>query len=186
MSNEKAFGFKIIVIGAPAVGKTSLIKKYTTGSFQKDYISTLGTQFSKYEEEIEGEKVELFIWDIAGQKTFDVMRRKFYTGSSGAIVVFSHSPNQAESFNRLEGWLDELKEHCGSIPLVLFGNKIDLVDNSELNVNNNIITSDTNVEAFKMKHNILGYYKTSALTGEGVTESFRVLVQKLYSNAKLS
>ncbi len=48
--SEKAFGFKIIIIGAPAVGKTSLIKKYTIDAFQKSYISTLGTQFSKYEE----------------------------------------------------------------------------------------------------------------------------------------
>ena len=62
--SEKAFGFKIIIIGAPAVGKTSLIKKYTTDSFQKSYISTLGTQFSKYEEDVDGEKVELFIWEV--------------------------------------------------------------------------------------------------------------------------
>lgn len=59
--DEKGFGFKVVIIGDGAVGKTSLIKKYTQGSFQKEYISTLGTQFSKYEEEINGEKVELFL-----------------------------------------------------------------------------------------------------------------------------
>ena len=67
---EKGYGFKITVIGDGAVGKTSLIKKYTQGAFQKEYISTLGTQFSKYEEVIDGEKVELFLWDIAGQDSF--------------------------------------------------------------------------------------------------------------------
>ena len=67
---ESAYVFKITVIGDGAVGKTSLIKKYTQGSFQKDYIKTLGAQFSKYDEEIEGNNVKLFFWDIAGQAEF--------------------------------------------------------------------------------------------------------------------
>ena len=61
---KKGFVFKITVIGDGAVGKTSLIKKYTKGSFQKDYIKTLGAQFSKYDEDIEGESCRLFFWDI--------------------------------------------------------------------------------------------------------------------------
>ena len=63
---ESAFVFKITVIGDGAVGKTSLIKKYTQGSFQKDYIKTLGAQFSKYDEEIDGNNVKLFFWDGRG------------------------------------------------------------------------------------------------------------------------
>jgi len=70
LNAEKGYGFKITVIGDATVGKTSLIKKYTQGSFQKEYISTLGTQFSKYEEIIDGDKVELYLWDIDGQDSF--------------------------------------------------------------------------------------------------------------------
>ncbi|MFW9878652.1 MAG: hypothetical protein ACFFG0_36695, partial [Candidatus Thorarchaeota archaeon] len=55
---SEAFKFKIVIVGDAAVGKTSLIKRYTTDSFEKDYISTLGMQFSKYEENVAGEKVE--------------------------------------------------------------------------------------------------------------------------------
>jgi len=50
---RKDFVFKITVIGDGGVGKTSLIKKYTKGSFKKEYIKTLGAQFSKYDEKIE-------------------------------------------------------------------------------------------------------------------------------------
>ncbi len=77
MNNEselKGFVFKITVIGNGAVGKTSLIKKYTQGSFQKDYIKTLGAQFSKYDEIIDGNNCKLFFWDIAGQEEFNFMR----------------------------------------------------------------------------------------------------------------
>ena len=157
-ADEKGYGFKITVIGDGAVGKTSLIKKYTQGSFQKEYISTLGTQLSKYEEEIDGEKVELFLWDIAGQDSFQALRKRFYTGSSGAIIVFSHAPEQTKSYANVSKWFDDLKQHCGNIPIVLFGNKIDLVDDGELASTPNIPTSNAIVEKFA---NDNGYFLIS-------------------------
>ena len=177
--SEKEYKFKIIVVGDPHVGKTTLVKKYTTGAFQKDYISTLGTQFSNYEENIGGTQVQLLIWDIAGQKTFEIMRRKFYIGSAGAIIVFSHLPEELYSFNNLEKWLSELEEYCGDIPIALFGNKIDLINEEELISNEEKVNSDFNVEKLVNKHNIIEYFKTSAFTGHGVTESFQKLVREL-------
>ena len=186
MSDQAGYGFKVVIIGDGAVGKTSLIKKYTQGSFQKEYISTLGTQFSKYEEVIDGEKVELYLWDIAGQDSFDALRQRFYTGSSGAIIVFSHAPEQSQSYNHVNKWLGDLKKHCGNIPIVLFGNKVDLVGDGELASNPNIPASDSNVEQFAKDNRFIGYYKTSALTGHGVTDAFKALVRKLYMIAKIS
>ena len=184
--DEQAYGFKITVVGDGAVGKTSLIKKYTQGSFQKEYIATLGTQFSKYEEVIDGEKVELFLWDIAGQDSFQALRKRFYTGSSGAIIVFSHAPDQIKSYEHVSRWLDDLKEHCGNIPIVLFGNKVDLVDDGVLASNPNSPTSNAIVGKFAKDNKFIGYYKTSALTGQGVTDAFKVLIEKLYTIAKIS
>ncbi|MHA1507234.1 MAG: Rab family GTPase [Promethearchaeota archaeon] len=178
--NEEDFKFKIIVVGDPSVGKTTLIRKYTTGAFQKDYIATLGAQFSKYEENLEGKKVRLFIWDIAGQETFKLMRQKFYKGSSGAIIVFSHAPEELESFNHLEKWLSELKKYCGEIPIALFGNKIDLINQNELTSNEDKANSDFSVKKFVNEHHIIEYFKTSALTGQGVIEAFQKLVRELY------
>ena len=177
---EEDFKFKIIVVGDPSVGKTTLIRKYTTGAFQKDYIATLGAQFSKYEENLEGKKVRLFIWDIAGQETFELMRKKFYKGSSGAIIVFSHAPEELESFNHTEKWFNELKKYCGDIPIALFGNKIDLIDENELISNEVEVNSDLNVKKFVNENNIIEYFKTSALTGKGVIEAFQKLVRELY------
>ncbi len=177
---EKDYKFKITVVGDPAVGKTTLVKKYTTGSFQKEYISTLGTQFSNYEEMIEGKQIQLLIWDIAGQETFKIMRRKFYTGSSGAIIVFSHAPDELKSFNNIEKWIGELKEFCGDIPIAIFGNKIDLINENELISNEDKVRSDFNVGKFVNEHNIIEYFKTSALTGQGVIEAFQKLVRELY------
>ena len=67
------FIHKIVVIGDGAVGKTSLIQRFTQGSFNKEYIKTLGAQFSSYERMMGDNndiRARLFFWDIAGQKEF--------------------------------------------------------------------------------------------------------------------
>ncbi len=182
--SDKAFGFKIIIIGDGGVGKTSLIKRYTTNTFEKDYISTLGMQFSRYEETVNGEMVELFLWDLAGQESFALLRDKFYKGSSGAIIVFSLAPEELETYHNIDKWLSNITEACGRIPIILFGNKADLVDQNAL-ASPSYATSDVHVEKFAQDHNIMKYFKTSALTSQGVKEGFQTLVFKLYQRASL-
>jgi Ras-related protein Rab-23 len=171
---SKGFVFKITVIGDGAVGKTSLIKKYTKGSFEKDYIKTIGAQFSKYDEEIEGDNCKLFFWDIAGQREFDFMRPTFYKGSKAAIIVFSHTDE--DSFNRIPEWHDDIKSHVGDLPIVLFGNKTDLVKEEE--------TDNENIQKILKDRGFLGYYKTSAKTGSGVYEAFQAIIKNLYNKYK--
>lgn len=154
---EEEYKFKITVVRDPAVGKTTLVKKYTTGSFQKDYISTLGAQFSNYEENIEGTQVKLFIWDIAGQKTFEIMRRKFYNGSNGAIIVFSLAPEELKSYDHIEKWFNELKKYCGNIPIALFGNKVDLINENDLISNKDMVNSDFKIQQFVNEPEIIEY-----------------------------
>jgi small GTP-binding protein len=174
---RKDFVFKITVIGDGGVGKTSLIKKYTKGSFKKEYIKTLGAQFSKYDEKIENSAVKLFFWDIAGQKEFSFMRPTFYKGSKAAIIVFSHAPNELDtSFNHISDWHEDIKKYCGNIPIVLFGNKIDLVNDGELN--------ESKVKEIVDKRDFLGYYKTSAKTGNGVYKAFQAIIKDLYEKYK--
>ena len=79
MTNSREFGFKITVIGNGGVGKTSLIKKFTEGTFEKDYIKTIGAQFSRYDKEINGDVINLLFWDIAGQDDFNFLHPLFYT-----------------------------------------------------------------------------------------------------------
>ncbi len=170
--------FKIVVVGDAAVGKTSLIRKYTKGAFEEDYIATLGAQFTQHEEIIDRVNFRLIFWDIAGQPTFERMRQKFYSGSSGAIIVFSYSSEERKSFENVDKWLSEVKKHCGNIQIALFGNKIDLVNDEELHSSE---YSDSSVEGYVKEHNFLGYYKTSALTGQGVNDAFYALTKRLYS-----
>jgi len=179
------FVFKITVVGDGAVGKTSLIKQFTEGDFNEEYIMTLGAQFTKYTEEVEGVPCELFLWDIAGQDTFKKLRQSFYKGSKAAIIVFSHEDNKhgEESFKNIGTWYDDITKNVKNIPIVLFGNKIDLIDRESLN-NKDKTSSNANIDILKKKHDFGGYYLTSALTGEGVTDAFKTLIKELYNKFK--
>ncbi|GAH26833.1 unnamed protein product [marine sediment metagenome] len=81
MTNSQEFGFKISIIGDGGVGKTSLIKKFTKGTFEKDYVKTIGAQFSKYDKEINEDTINLIFWDIAGQIDFKFLHPLFYKES---------------------------------------------------------------------------------------------------------
>jgi small GTP-binding protein len=174
------FKFKITVIGDGFVGKTSLIKKFTQGSFQKEYIKTIGAQFSKYNEEIDGDLCELVFWDIAGQDEFHFLRPSFYRSSVASIIVFSveQSTFGKESFKNTAQWLKEIKKFCGNIPIALFGNKVDLVDESKLN--------EEKILKFVKKGDFNGYYRTSAKTGQNVENAFRAIIKELHNKVKRS
>ena len=185
MSNddERGFVFKIAVIGDGAVGKTSLIKKYTRGEFNEQYIMTLGAQFTEHDTVIQGTPIRLVLWDIAGQEEFAQLRKGFYKGSRACIIVFSHEENEhgENSFKNISKWLIDIKKNCGNLPIILFGNKIDLIkDIDKIAQDKDYPKSNDNIDKMVEGYNFLGYYLTSALTGIGVNEAFQVLCEKLY------
>ena len=176
--NSQKFKFKITVIGDGGVGKTSLIRKFTTGSFQEDYIKTIGADFSKYEQKINGDQCELYFWDIAGQDDFHFLRPSFYKNSNAAIIVYSLEENShgKESFKNISNWYDDLIQFCGIIPVVVFANKVDLVDKTTLD--------NKKVIKFLKKRKLLGYYLTSAKTGERVDKAFQAIIKELFYKYK--
>ena len=172
------FTFKITVIGDGRVGKTSLIKKFTDKSFQDDYIKTIGAQFSIYNKDIEGDKIKLLFWDIAGQDDFHFLRASFFKNSRAAIIVYSLEENEhgKESFKHIENWHNDINKYCEEIPIVVFANKVDLVDENELD--------HSNIQKLVKEHNFLSYYLTSAKTGQGVYEAFNAIIKNLYYKYK--
>ncbi|MFW9782907.1 MAG: Rab family GTPase [Candidatus Heimdallarchaeota archaeon] len=178
MTNSSEFGFKISVIGDGGVGKTSLIKKYTLGTFEKDYVKTIGAQFSRFDKEIDGDLINLIFWDIAGQDDFNFLHPLFYKESKAAIIVYSLEENDLgnDSFNHISNWYNELKKYCGIVPVVIFANKVDLVNQNDLN--------ESELQELVKENNFLGYYITSAKTGQGVIEAFNAIIKKLYYKYK--
>jgi small GTP-binding protein len=172
------FKFKVTVVGDGRVGKTSLIKKFTKGGFQQDYIKTIGAQFTVYHKDIKEDKIELLFWDIAGQDEFSFLKPSFFKNSRAAIIVFSLEENDLgnESFKHISNWHNDVMQFCGGIPVILFANKVDLIDEKDINL--------SKIENIINKFGLLGYYVTSAKTGQGVIEAFNTIINELYDKYK--
>jgi len=172
-SEKKKEKVKVTVIGDGGVGKTSLIQRFTQGTFQKDYIKTIGAQISNYKVDSEEYRIELLFWDIAGQDDFHFLRPSFYRASKAAIIVYSLEENDLgmRSFENILTWQTDVKEFCGDIPILIFANKVDLINEERVN--------KAQLQNYINKHNFLKYFITSALTGQGVHEAFNFLIKKL-------
>ena len=166
------------MVGDGGVGKTSLIKKYTMGTFETDYVKTIGAQFSRYDKQINNDTIKLIFWDIAGQDDFNFLHPLFFQESKACIIVFSLENNDLgeESLIHIKNWYEELEQYCGDIPVVLFANKIDLIDQEDIDYEK--------IKRILEKYQFFGDYLTSAKTGEGVIDAFDALITELYNKAE--
>jgi len=110
-------------------------------------------------------RAKLQIWDTGGQERFSSIRPMYYRGSLGALLIFDLT--NSASFEHLPGWIEEVRTNVkNEIPLLLVGNKSDLVDQRAVSLGEiNNFTRDFN----------LYYMETSAKTGEGVGDCFYIL-----------
>lgn len=167
------YRWKIIVLGEPAVGKTTLMLQYTEKKFQELYIPTVGTQVSKKELYLReaDKKVELFIWDIAGQTKFMNVRKIFYDGSHGFILVYDITDDK--TFVKTANWYKDIKKSKafqGNSTGLLIGNKIDLENKRKVS------RKDGETLAKEMN---LEFEETSAKTGENIEDIFKTIAYKL-------
>ncbi len=122
---DAAKSFKVVLLGEGAVGKTSLVRKFVEGAFSDDYITTIGVNVKK---KIVG-STTLMIWDIYGQKSRPELHMANYRGAAGAFLVYDST--RKSTFDNLETWLSDLFKVTGSVPVVVLGNKHDIIKDFE-------------------------------------------------------
>jgi small GTP-binding protein len=161
---------KVVVIGDPAVGKTSLIKRFVQDVFDDRYLNTIGAKVMKKELGVNrpdtGEIVDLklILWDIAGQETFDSVKKAYYRGASGAIVVCDLT--RKETMEDMHRWIENLFDVSEVVPMVIICNKNDLDEEVKFRVED--------VEGEYAPYGA-PVYQTSAKTGENVEMVFHEL-----------
>lgn len=163
LSKTSEFVFKIVVIGDPEVGKTSIILRFTNNAFSRTYLPTIGVNVCDKRIFIDKHDVQLLMWDIAGQFKFKKMRRHFYQGADGVVIVFNLT--KRESFESVENWHEDIKTILAQRTIIgtLVGNKNDLIDER--------VVSRKEAEALAKKLG-MEYIETSAKTGENIENNF--------------
>jgi small GTP-binding protein len=131
---EKTMVFKVLVVGEPGVGKTSLVARYSTNKFSNNYKTTIGVDFAvKKIRWDEHTLVELQLWDLAGQDRLNSQTRAYYRGTDGAICVCDVTRVKTKQDALLwKAGIDERAVTPEGDPLhppcVLVVNKMDLYD----------------------------------------------------------
>ena len=100
---------QVIVVGNGGVGKTSMIKRFCTGTFTGEYKKTIGVDFLQKKVFVpsQGETVTMDLWDTAGQEEFDTLTRNYYRGAQACVIVFSTTDRA--SFVAVENWKDKVE-----------------------------------------------------------------------------
>jgi len=116
---------KIALVGDGTVGKTCLLMSYVCQAFMEDYIPTMFDNFSAIEE-VDGELVNVILWDTAGQEDY-VEIRKATCFPNTHVFVLCFSVVHPDSYHNVkQKWLEELKSVCPDTPFILVGTKTDL------------------------------------------------------------
>jgi small GTP-binding protein len=168
--------YKVCLVGDGYVGKTSIRRKYLKEAFKASYLPTLGVDFAQKAVSYKGIPTNLVIWDIAGQPAFQGLRRRYYEGSSGIILVYSVVDR--ESFDNASKWLVEAHGFMGSLPpMIVIGNKTDLRSGAPEGETVTPEEGKAFTEKFSQKLNMPSIFiETSALTGENIDGAFEALI----------
>jgi small GTP-binding protein len=166
--------FKIVIVGASAVGKSSLVQRLVQGTFTEEGTTTCGADFYTYSCPVENDSVRLQIWDTAGQERFRSISKSYFRNAAGAILVYDIT--SMSSFDELADWLNDLQNLAlPNAYILLVGNKADLEAQREVGAHL--------IRDFSERHR-LEPIETSALSGKGVKEAFTRLAFEIFSRVK--
>ena len=154
---------KICLLGASAVGKTSLVRCFVHGIFDDKYLTTVGVKIDKCVAGPPGREVNLILWDISGEDEFSQLQMSYLRGAAGYLFVADGlRPATLAKVIDIER---RAREALGPRPFVLALNKADLeadwrLDEAELET--------IRAQGWKL-------FRTSALSGDGVEAAFEEL-----------
>ncbi len=173
ITDRTSLGLKVCMMGDGRVGKTSLVLRYTQNAFSPEYKQSLGASFAVKALDLQGQQAKLVIWDLGGQPTFHQVRRHYYIGAHGALLVFDLT--SPATFMTLENWIIDFRRVVPEGNVVLVGNKMDLEDKRRVPR----AAAEMLQEWWQIP-----YIETSAATADGVEKAFMILVKSALENLK--
>jgi len=124
------YAWKIILGGAGGVGKSTLIHRYIYQEFKEDMLMTIGCSHHSQYITRNDRSINLIIWDLGGQKRFEILHPAYVGGAAAGYVLFEMS--SLETLEEIDKWIQLIrKNNAPGIPVLLVGTKFDLLKTQE-------------------------------------------------------
>jgi len=163
--------FKVCMLGAYAVGKTSLVRQYVYSIFSGKYQTTIGVKLDRKTLQIDDQVIDLILWDLAGEEESINVRSSYLRGSAGAMLVADGT--RGETLDVAFDLKRKLNVEVGDVPIVLLVNKSDLADSWDID----------RTRLAELKADGWFVFETSAKDGTSVNRAYQALAQELCSGA---
>ena len=166
---DQPISIKITLLGNCGVGKSSIIARYKTGSFEEDYISTNGASYSQKMLNINDKVFQLDIWDTAGQEKYRSLGKNFYR--EAYIIILVYDITRQDSLEGLKKiWYPDLLQFGEKFKIIaVVGNKCDRYEEEE-------IVSEEEARSFANEIKAQ-FFIVSAKTGDNITNLFNNLIE---------
>ena len=164
------YQYKIILLGDQSVGKTSIIVRFCDDDYNGDGIATVGIDAKTKYLKRNGKKIELKIWDTAGQEKFRSIAKNYYKGVDGILLVFDKS--KKKTYNNIRKWYNEIKQSVDieQVAIIIVGNKSDIKESEvDMETANELFTNQNNLQ----------YFETSAKLNTNISETFGTLIDEM-------
>ncbi|ORZ15790.1 ras-like GTP-binding protein Rho1 [Absidia repens] len=177
---------KLVIVGDGACGKTSLLTVFAHGKFPSGHVPTVFDSYVK-DFDVDGDHVELALWDTAGQEDYDRLRPLSYPDTNVILIAFATDlPDSLD--NITEKWLPEVKKYCPDQPYLLVACKNDLRNDpltiEELKKINSAPVSTEQGMAVAEAIKASGYVECSSKQGQGVVNVFEQAVRATNAKSK--
>ncbi|CEA17183.1 septum-promoting GTP-binding protein 1 [Blumeria hordei DH14] len=100
--NKSSVVIKVGMVGDAQIGKTSLMVKYVEGSWDEDYIQTLGVNFMEKTISIRNTEITFSIWDLGGQREFVNMLP--LVCNDAVAILFMFDLTRKSTLNSIKEW----------------------------------------------------------------------------------
>jgi len=161
---------KIVVVGDPEVGKTSVIKRLVQERFTPKYKASTGVDFYLHEVLVNDELVRLQLWDVAGKENRrGTIAKAYYNDAFGAMVIYDVT--RPSTFDTVAAWKKEIDDKVSlpnghRLPVILVGNKYDL---------ETAHGDGHHLDKYCEEHKFVTWYDVSAKTGYNVDDAVKSL-----------
>ncbi|CAL6021462.1 Rab1a [Hexamita inflata] len=117
--------FKIVLIGPPYSGKTSIAQCYINQKFEYTIPTTSAAYFTK-QLKINETTYTFNLWDTAGQEKFRSVASMYYRNANVFIIVVD--PHDVQSYSQIDDWFSLINKYCdfGAYQCILAINKMDI------------------------------------------------------------